>query len=161
MKPILIAALSCTLASARAATIGVDIGSHHFPEATYLHDVNPGLYVRLDNGATGGFYLNSLGRLSLHAGYTAPFGPFALTVGIISGYQIRHTYSTVPCGPGQPAMVCTMETHYGDTRGAIGLLLAPSVALPSVFGVAPRLTVLPKLGAEGHTAVHLSLEHTF
>ena len=143
--------------------IGLHLGSHHFPGAASLHDINPGVYVRLDNGLTAGVYRNSFKRTSVYLGYTVEHGPFALTVGAISGYQTRLVVSAgIHKDAASPTGWYHDEAHEeGHTRGAIGLLVAPSVALPSVFGITPRLTVLPKFTAKGHTVAHLSIERAF
>ena len=164
-RTLIAAALAFTALAAHATdyTVGLHLGSRHFPEAANLHDINPGVYVRLDNGLTAGVYHNSFKRTSIYLGYTVEHGPFALTLGAISGYQSRvvSSASTHQCKTSLTGW-CYDETHEeGHTRGAIGLLVAPSVALPSVFGITPRITVLPKFTAKGHTVAHLSIEHAF
>lgn len=162
MKRTLITLALAAVAGAAHAdvTIGLHLGSHHFPEATNLHDVNPGVYVRTDDGITAGVYRNSFGRTSAYLGVTVEHGPFALTVGAISGYQAKRRFAA--CDAGQVAAGmnrCWFDE--GHTRGAVGLLVAPSVALPAVFGITPRITVLPKFSAKGATVAHLSIERAF
>jgi hypothetical protein len=139
--------------------IGAHIASVHIPNDDYLNNVNPGVYVRLANGATLGTYRNSLARQSVYAGWTferTVLGvPAAITVGAITGYQLKDG----PC-VGKEAAIYTHCT-YGNTKHPVGLLLAPSVRLPTILGVMPRITVLPKIAAKGHTVVHLSIEHSF
>lgn len=84
MKPIAIALLFAASTCA-AETIGVHIGSQHYPQKQY-DNFNPGAYVRFDNGATFGAYHNSYGRTSAYAAYTHEWGYFALTGGAITGY---------------------------------------------------------------------------
>ena len=162
---VLVAALAGTILFAcnvKAATIGIDTVSVHIPHESYLSGLNPGAYVRFENGLTGGAYRNSFDRLSLWAGYTAEAGPFALTVGAVSGYQMETTTSVVPCRADQlvpgHTVVCTYSNTLGNTHGPIGLLLTPSFRLPTMYGVTPRISLLPKFSAKGHTVLHLSAE---
>ena len=142
-----------------ALTIGLHIGSVHLPQADYLSDVNPGIYVRHDNGITAGVYRNSFNRMSVYGGYTFSHGPFDLTVGLISGYQYRPT--PVACDPvTQPGWTDCWK-DLGGTSSRIAPLVAPSVRLPALIGITPRLTFLPKLNAKGHNTFHLSVERHF
>ena len=78
----------CLGAPAMAGTLGVHIGSHHFPSKDF-NNVNPGLYYVADNGATVGTYYNSERKQSVYAGYTTEFGWLRVQVGVITGYQGR------------------------------------------------------------------------
>ena len=71
---------------AHAGTLGVHIGSHHFPAQQY-NNFNPGAYYIHDNGATVGTYYNSERRQSVYAGWTWDSGPWRLQVGAITGYE--------------------------------------------------------------------------
>lgn len=72
--------------------IGLHVTTAHFdaaPGAT-LQDRNPGVYVRADSGLTLGAYRNSIGRDSVHAGWTWETSDrrWALTAGVVSGYDL-------------------------------------------------------------------------
>ncbi len=71
---------------AHAGTLGLHIGSHHFPAQDY-NNFNPGAYYIHDNGATVGTYYNSERRQSVYAGWTWDSGPWRLQVGAITGYE--------------------------------------------------------------------------
>ena len=73
---------------AHAGTLGVHIGSQHFPAQQY-NNFNPGAYYIHDNGATVGTYYNSERRQSVYAGWTWDSGPWRLQVGAITGYERR------------------------------------------------------------------------
>ena len=73
---------------AHAGTLGVHIGSQHFPAQDY-NNFNPGAYYIHDNGATVGTYYNSERRQSVYAGWTWDSGPWRLQVGAITGYERR------------------------------------------------------------------------
>lgn len=146
-------------ASAQQTTMGVHLYSVHAPAKDYQNNENPGLYIRTAEGWTAGVYRNTLRRTSVYAGYTVDYAPFSLTVGAISGYQRK--YERVVAGPngecdnGTGFRYCTQQT--GATRGAITLLLAPSVALPPVLGAVPRVSYVPGLAGAANV-FHLSLE---
>ena len=74
--------------SACAGTLGLHIGSQHFPAQDY-NNFNPGAYYIHDNGATVGTYYNSERRQSVYAGWTWDSGPWRLQVGAITGYERR------------------------------------------------------------------------
>ena len=74
--------------TATAGTLGIHIGSQHFPSKDY-NNVNPGVYYIADDGATVGTYYNSERRQSVYAGWTFDSGPWRLQVGAITGYQGR------------------------------------------------------------------------
>ena len=73
---------------AQAGTLGLHIGSQHFPAQQY-NNFNPGAYYIHDNGATVGTYYNSERRQSVYAGWTWDSGPWRLQVGAITGYERR------------------------------------------------------------------------
>lgn len=126
---------------AHAGTLGLHVGSQHFPNRPRLANANPGLYYKADNGVTVGAFRNSLSRSSVYLAYTANvWGPLDLTVGAISGYRLRN--------------------GYGFNNAHLAPLIAPSVRLPRLGGVTPRLTFIPPM--KNVTAVvHLSLEREF
>ncbi len=97
---------------------------------------NPGLYLRLDSGATAGFYRNSYGRWSTYAGWTwqTAGDRFALTVGAVTGYPTR----------------------------SVSPLIVPSVRFDLAGATSARLSLLPKTpGTAESTGLHLSLERRF
>lgn len=79
------AILFVAAAPAFAQTVGVHLGSQHYPSRDF-NNVNPGGYVRWDNGLTIGAYRNSFEKTSVYVGYTAEWGWLGLTGGVISGY---------------------------------------------------------------------------
>lgn len=109
--------------------VGVHIGSHHAP-ARDFRNFNPGVYVRWSSGITMGGYYNSERRTSLYAGYTHQWGSFALTAGLITGYE----------------------------RRAVMPMLVPSVRLGAIGPATMRLAILPKLEKRGATVLHLMAE---
>lgn len=124
------AVATCTAMHADAIrTVGVHIGSHHAPARDY-QNFNPGAYVRFNSGLTVGGYHNSERRTSLYAGYTLERGPFAVTLGAITGYR----------------------------RANVLPLVVPSVAIGRLGPATMRLAVLPKLESGGATVVHLMAE---
>ena len=75
-----------TISATADAAIGLHIASQHFPEKSYNND-NPGVYARFDNGLTIGTYRNSFRRQATYAAYTYEYGRFAVSAGLISGYD--------------------------------------------------------------------------
>ena len=121
--------LSAMAPVAGAATIGVHLGSLHIPAKDY-NNTNPGLYVRLDSGWTGGLYRNSLAKNSVYAGYTWTHGAFSVTAGGVTGY-----FETL-----QP-------------------LLVPSIALFTHRGITPRIAFIPRVEKKiGAHVLHLMVE---
>jgi hypothetical protein len=128
-------ALLCHFA-ASAQTVGLHLVSAH--QHGGLNGINPGIYVRFDNGATFGTYRNSHRRQSSYAAWTfeteavAGFSA-ALTVGAITGY---------PAAEVMP-------------------MLAPSVAY-RVSDYAARLAIVPRPPLAGASAaLHLMFETHF
>lgn len=109
--------------------VGIHIGSHHMPARDY-QNFNPGAYVRWASGITVGGYYNSERRPSVYAGYTHQWGRFALTAGLITGYE----------------------------RRAVMPMLVPSVRLGAIGPATLRLAILPKLEKRGATVLHLMAE---
>lgn len=149
-------------------TIGLHLASVHLPHDAALSGVNPGIYVRAANGVTVGAYRNSLGRPSAYAAWTLEdIGdtPFSLTAGAITGYVKKTKHFETPC-PGylhteQITYMCSAHETQGGSSHDVALLLAPSVRLPELAGITPRITVLPKVSSNGITTVHFSLERKF
>ena len=71
---------------ANAGTLGLHIGSQHFPTRDF-NNANPGVYYIHSSGATIGTYYNSERRQSVYAGWTWDHGPWRLQVGAITGYK--------------------------------------------------------------------------
>lgn len=116
-------------APAQAGTVGVHIGSQHFPAQQY-NNLNPGAYYIADTGVlrgkyTVGAYWNSERRLSAYAGQSWDFGPVRLQAGLITGYQ-----------------------------GRVLPLVAPSVSTGYGF----RVAALPKVESGGSAVIHLTWE---
>lgn len=134
---IVLALLACLASVTEAHTIGVHIGSQHFPNATY-NNINPGAYFKHDSGATVGAYRNSFRKASAYVGWTFEYGSAAVTVGGITGYS--HTGARM-------------------IAGDVALMVAPSIRLPvSIGGISPRLAYLPKAHPKGAHVLHLMLE---
>lgn len=132
-------------------TVGVHIGSHHWPASAW-NNVNPGLYVQgtinspsgevgwgpgnlLPNGryVAGGYY-NSERRGSAYVGYVYPVTSYLdVVVGAITGYK------AAPILP----------------------LVVPSVHVGLGGGWSARLNYLPKIESSGAHVLHLSLERKF
>ena len=82
-------ALILTLALAgvaSAGTLGLHIGSQHYPARAY-NNANHGVYYIHSSGATVGTYYNSERRQSVYAGWTWDYGPWRLQAGAITGYR--------------------------------------------------------------------------
>ena len=82
-------ALIITLALAgvaNAGTLGLHIGSQHYPARDFTN-ANPGVYYIHSSGATVGTYYNSERRQSVYAGWTWDYGPWRLQAGAITGYR--------------------------------------------------------------------------
>ena len=71
---------------AHAGTLGLHIGSQHYP-AKDFNNFNPGAYYISDEGWTVGTYYNSERKQSVYAGKSWYFGPFRLQAGLITGYS--------------------------------------------------------------------------
>ena len=133
--------------------LGVHLASAHLQPAINQHNANPGIYAECD-GLTAGAYRNTLGRASVYAGYTLHSGPFAVSLGAVSGYQKR--YAPGECRPGyreDAANPCLKL--YGITASRLMPMIAPSVSLGPA-----RLWYLPRVGAHS-SVLHLSLQHQF
>ncbi len=119
--------LALFVGAANAQTFGLHLVSGHAHGG--YNNVNPGVYVRLDNGATLGTFRNSHSRQSVYAGYTVEksWNGFsaALTVGGITGYK----------------------------EASVMVLAVPSVAYSGV-----RLGIIPRPMKGGSAALHLMVE---
>ena len=132
----------------------IHIGREKAPAGLRNSDSTPGLYVRSDSGLTAGIARNSLRRTSVYVAqtWTTSDGRWSLTVGAITGYQYRTVRGQHACGEGQthfPAAPC--EFKHGKTNAVLRPLIAPSIALPAIGGISPRVVLLGK-------GVNVSLE---
>ncbi|WP_169419504.1 hypothetical protein [Ramlibacter agri] len=122
------------LASFRAPRFGVHVGSHHWPDrrtptSPKYNNVNLGMNLRFENGATAGFYFNSERHLSTYGGWTltnSACGP-ALTIGGITGYH----------------------------QGPLLPMAIPSVCFLDHL----RVMFIPKAEPKGANVLHLALEY--
>lgn len=113
--------------------IGAHLLTQHYGDTRGLESVTPGIYLRLNNGATVGAYSNSYGKGSVYAGWTfsTPDERFALTVGAVTGYPAKR----------------------------VTALAAPSVRFDIGGGFAARVAYLPKPPGFGQASgLHLAVE---
>jgi hypothetical protein len=157
-------AASCNAHAGEEVTIGAHLVSTHIPAQSYQNNFNPGFYLRMNSGLTIGAYYNTLKRSSYYLAWTTPeFAYMSVTMGVVSGYQKKlvHVETTkTPCDPESSGCyhLHTTGTWEGSSSGAVTLMLAPSVRLPQVLGITPRVSVIPRFGAASSTVVHLSIE---
>lgn len=118
MKAAIIAAIvaaASVTAWADVDRIGVHLGTVH--NGAGFEDVNPGMYVVWDNGATVGAYRNSEGAGSAYAGWTWGKGLVSLTAMAVTGYQRA---------PIVPGLVPSIRVPLGDRSAArVSFILAP------------------------------------
>lgn len=86
MKSIAALLLLALAGWAQAGTLGLHIGSQHYP-AKDFNNANLGVYYISDEGWTVGTYYNSERKQSVYAGKSWDFGPFRLQAGLITGYS--------------------------------------------------------------------------
>lgn len=105
--------------SAHAQTVGIHTISAHTNGG--MNNVNPGVYVRLDN-VTFGTFRNSHRQQSAYLGYTFDrrFGDVsaAVTVGGITGY---------PAASVMPMVVPSVAYHFGQHAVRVGIVPKPPV----------------------------------
>ena len=130
-----------SLSAIAAVTIGMHIHSLHIPERDYQNNVNPGLYIRVNDWQVGAYH-NTNERTSAYIGKAYHFGEIDVMPALMYGYQKRKVGKEVS----------------GFSRGAITPVLAISYALPKVGGLTPRLTVMPP-APKHSTVLHLSVEY--
>lgn len=158
LSTVYIAALLLAGTAQAQTTIGLHLVSAHVPRHDYQHNFNPGIYVLTEDGLTLGVYRNTLNRASVYAGLTIEQGPFALTLGVTTGYQKHWTH--VRCtDPSMDKGSGCME-QVGTNNGVLSPFLTPSVRLPAVAGFTPRVSYIPGLGVNA-SVVHLSIERGF
>jgi hypothetical protein len=140
---------------ASAQTVGLHLVSGH--EHGGLNNINPGVYVRFDNGVTFGAYRNSYKRVSTYLGYTAEVFAdrvsLGVTVGAITGYQRISGPQFCPKGnheaPGFPCF------HEGKR---VQVMFVPSIAYHA-GDYAVRLGIIPR--AKEFADAHLMIERHF
>lgn len=137
-------------------TLGLHLVSVHVPAESWQNNVNPGIYLKTSDGWTVGAFYNTLKRTAVYGGYTFERGPFAVTVGVTTGYRKVVTDTPNPNGWGPHTI-----TERGYSSGAFTPMIAPSVALPKIGGVTPRLSFIPGIGAVKFSVLHLSVEEKF
>lgn len=157
MKHATVAIALLLATAAHAQTFGLHLASVHLPARPDQNNVNPGFYLKTEDGLTVGIYRNTLRRTSVYAGLTAEAGPFALTLGVTSGYQKKRR--AVSCESiNMKGNHCWWDT--GSSRGALQPFLSPSVRLPQVAGITPRISFMPGFGVSSNV-LHLSVEGSF
>lgn len=137
---LLATSLSCM---GHAATLGVHVGSTHYPGGSYQNNFNPGVYLRTDDGITVGAYYNTLRRASVYAGYTYQYGPFGLLGGVVTGYQPKVIDGLI----------------YGEGK-TLTPMLALSLQLPDLGGFKPMVMLVPPF-QNSPAVLHLAFEHRF
>lgn len=113
-------------------TVGLHLGTWH--QTGTWNDINPGVYVKLQNGMTFGTYYNSERKQSAYVGRTFSKNltqnlEIAATVGIISGYN----KSVLP-------------------------LVLPTVAYKFHQDFAARVGFVPKVNKQGSAGLHFMVE---
>lgn len=133
-----------SLIALASLSVGLHLGSQHFPEQDYHNQRNVGVYALADNGVVGGFYKNSHDRTTVYAGKVWKVGPFDAGVVGATGYD-RKCNSRGEC--------------HGFSKYPVTPLVAITYAPPPFHGVRPRVWVAPGLG-KASTVLHFSLEWT-
>jgi hypothetical protein len=149
--PMLLAAPQTSLAQ---GVIGVHTISRHDPPRRDHQEQNWGLYYRTAGGIEFGGYRNTLDRASFYVTQTWRWHWLSASLGLLTGYDKRE--EKVDCEDGSPGPC--YETR-GNTSGKVGPLAALSVTAPPLWGVSPRLTILPGFLVNSMTVYHLSFEH--
>jgi hypothetical protein len=139
MKYLIALLLFCSTA-AWSQTFGLHVGSQHSPDpGGHANNLNPGAFVRFDDGVTLGFYRNSIYRESVYAAVTTrEWNRLRLTYGVINGYI----------------------SDSGPTAGWMPFVL-PSVRVYSYEEYNVLLAYLPPLGHDGQSIYHLIVERRF
>lgn len=146
-----------------AQTVGLHLASVHVPAREGQRNFNPGIYIRFDNGVTAGTYANTLGKQTVYAGWTYEFDYVSVTLGVATGYQRTVTTTPQSCSADQMyagLTSCWSEHKSHGVKTLLTPMLAPSVRLPAVFGVTPRISFMPGLAGSSNV-FHLSVEHSF
>jgi hypothetical protein len=125
---------------AHAQTVGLHIGSHHFPQ-TGQNNANPGIYVMTEDLWTAGIYKNSGRKTTVYAGKGYHLGPIDIGAALATGYKRE----------------CNENGCWGFSRWAITPVVTLSYAAPAILGVSPRVWFSPPVG-NASAVVHVSLE---
>lgn len=130
---------------------GVHLGSQHDPDPGKLaNNLNPGLYLRLNNGLTVGAYKNSLHKDTGYIGWTSPeFLRLSVTVGVASGYN-PHGFI--------PLAVPTLRLFTFYT-GSDGIALTADPDKPGATSL--RFAWIPRIEEKGTNVYHLMAERRF
>ena len=136
--------------------LGLHMTSAHIPMKEGYENFNPGIYARFASGVTVGTYANTLGKQTFYAGWTVERGPLALTIGFACGYQRTKTMGTC-AHSGFQLFQATCQYDGRGTKAYLTPMLAPSVQLPEVRSVIPRLSYIPGLAGSSNV-FHLSVE---
>jgi hypothetical protein len=123
-------------------------GSRGWNNATY------GAYAIWSNGFTVGAYRNSLYRQSYYAGWTLSHGPFAITLGAVTGYD-----RVVTSGGDHTAIRCESVCREVQLKDVILPMVAPSVVLPITNNTNARLILM--VAPRSPAALNFSIERTF
>lgn len=140
MKRIAIAAafaaacISATAEELKLTSIGVHIGSHHWP-AQNFNNFNPGVYATVSDGEweyIAGTYYNSERRQTFYAGLN--FQPYSwLSLQVIGATGYRRPFVAV----------------------------VPTLQLPVADRTTLNVSVLPKVEKYGSWVAHLSIQYRF
>nr|WP_297388312.1 hypothetical protein [uncultured Roseateles sp.] len=126
-----------SITPAKAQTLGVHIGSQHYP-ARDRNNVNPGIYYVTESGWLVGGYHNSFRKLSLYGGHT---------------WQLWQHEPT-----GLRADVAVMLATGYNTKFGLRPGVLPSVAYPVAAGWRARLSYGPRTDPKASHLLHLSIE---
>ena len=139
--------------------LGLHLASVHVPTLPDQNNINFCVYARAPNGMVVGAYRNTLRRWSFYAGHTSSWGPVDLTVGLVTGYR-KHCDVTEQKRPN--GSILTEWRCEGFSHNRLTPMFAPSITLPTVFDVTPRVSYIPRVGARSPANVfHLSIEKEF
>ena len=78
-----------------ACVIGMHVATYHVDRKANYNEANLGTYIECE-GWTAGSYRNSEATDSTYGGYTAHWGRFSVTTGLITGYSRGLTPMLIP-----------------------------------------------------------------
>lgn len=136
---------------AMAQVFGLHIGSQHDPDpGGRANNLNPGIYLRLDNGFTAGLYKNSLHKDTGYVGLTtSEFLRTSVTFGVASGYRPEGLI---------PIVVPTWRiVTFGG--GPDGLFFTDDYTKVGTISV--RFAWIPRIEEKGTNVYHLMIERKF
>lgn len=120
-----------------ALILGLHLATAHFgaPANAHFQNVNPGIYLRTEQGLTLGAYRNSNNRHSNYVAWTwsTADGRWSITAGAVTGY---------PRYPVSPLLVPSVRIPFSNVPG----------------GWAARIAYLPKPHNRGASGMHFSVE---